>query len=109
MMKILYSTLLFLLISLPALPQANVAVSTGFDNYAGTLATVPQGWYISWNSTSSFYTSAGNFGDSSPSYKFGNDSDFVVAPAYPMIDSVSFFVKGNGGPFSPLNELRIYE
>ena len=85
-----------------------VAVSTGFDNYAGTTASAPYGWYLSWNTSNSYYTSTLNYGLSSPSYKFGNDSDFVVAPGYPMLDSVSFFVRGNGTPFSPQNQLQIW-
>ncbi|MBK6642292.1 MAG: hypothetical protein IPG39_14235 [Bacteroidetes bacterium] len=85
-----------------------VAVSTGFDNYAGTIATMPAGWYLSGILPIPFYTSALNYGVSSPSYKFGNDSDFVISPPYPMMDSVSFFIRGNGAPFSPLNELQIW-
>jgi hypothetical protein len=85
-----------------------IAISTGFDNYAGTIATMPAGWYLSWNTSNSFYTSSLNYGVSSPSYKFGNDSDFVATPGYPNMDSVSFFIRGNGAPFSPLNELQIW-
>lgn len=81
-----------------------------FDNYAGTTATVPAGIFISWNSASpaSFYSSTGNFGLTAPSYKFGNDSDYVVTKFMTNIDSVSFWMKGNGTPLSPANELRFY-
>ena len=85
-----------------------VVDSTGFDNYAGTSATAPYRWYLSWNTSNSFYTSTLNYGFASPSYKFGNDSDFVIAPGYAMVDSVSFFVRGNGTPFSPQNQLQIW-
>lgn len=87
----------------------NVVVDLNFDGYNGTVATIPPGYYFSWNSTTtnSFYTSIGNFGVASPSYKFGNDGDFIVTPMVSMADSFSFFSKGNGSPFSPLNELRV--
>ncbi len=85
-------------------------VDVNFDNYAGTPASVNPQIYISWNSVSpaSFYTSAGNFGISAPAYKFGNDSDYITTFYVPQMDSISFWLKGNGGPFSPLNELRFY-
>lgn len=81
-----------------------------FDGYAGTEATTPAGFYFSWHSTTSnsFYTSAGNFGMASPSYKFGNNGDFIVTPVVSGADSLTFWAKGNGSPFSPLNELKIY-
>jgi len=88
----------------------NLVISTGFDNYAGTVATVPVGWYISWNTSNSFYTSTGNYGLAAPSYKFGNDSDIVVAPWTAIAkDSISLFVRGNGTPFSPANELQFFQ
>jgi hypothetical protein len=88
----------------------NVIVDLNFDGYNGTIGSVPSGFYFSWNSTTSnsFYTSTGNFGVAAPSYKFGNDGDFIVTPMVSSADSLSFFSKGNGSPFSPLNELRIY-
>ncbi|MFM8950382.1 MAG: T9SS type A sorting domain-containing protein, partial [Bacteroidota bacterium] len=81
----------------------NVILSCGFDNYAGTLATVPAGVTITWNSTSnttpgqsaSFYTSAGNFGLTAPSYKFGVDSATMVTPYVSNADSITFWAKGN--------------
>ena len=81
----------------------NVILNCGFDNYAGTLATVPAGFTITWNSTSnttpgpsaSFYISAGNFGLSAPSYKFGVDSATLVTPYVSNADSLSFWAKGN--------------
>jgi len=89
-----------------------VVAELNFDGYNGTVQTVPAGYYFSWNSTTSnsFYTSAGNFGASAPSYKFGNDGDFIVTPNLSggTIDSLTFWSRGNGSPFSPLNELRIY-
>ncbi|MBL0339728.1 MAG: T9SS type A sorting domain-containing protein [Bacteroidetes bacterium] len=104
-----YYLILFFSLAFNLKTQAQLQViGTGFDNYSGTIATVPVYWFISWNTSNSFYTSTGNFGLSAPSYKFGNDSDFVVAPWTAIAkDSVSFFARGNGTPFSPLNELQI--
>jgi hypothetical protein len=81
-----------------------------FDGYAGTEATTPSGYYFSWHSvtSNSFYTSAGNYGASAPSYKFGNNGDFIVTPAVGGADSLTFWAKGNGSPYSPLNEIRVY-
>jgi len=51
-MKKLYTLLSLIGISSSAFSQV-VVVGTGFDNYAGTSATAPSGWYMSWHSTSS--------------------------------------------------------
>jgi len=102
-------SLFFPLISFSAFSQTPV-VQTGFDNYVGTSASAPAGWYMSWHSTSSpsYYTSAGNFGASSPSYKMGQDSVIVVSPKYSGADTLTFWCKGNGVPFGNTNELHIY-
>ncbi len=86
------------------------ALELNFDGYAGTESTTPAGFYFSWHSTTSnsFYTSAGNFGAAPPSYKFGNNGDFIVTPVVNGADSLTFWAKGNGSPFSPLNEVKIY-
>lgn len=113
MKQTLYSLLkahvLVLLLSGSVVAQFPV-VDLDFDGYNGTSATVPAGFYYSWHSTTSlsYYTSTGNFGDSSPSYKFGNDSVYIITPFVNQADSIRFWSKGNGSPFSPLNELRIY-
>jgi hypothetical protein len=110
--QVLLSVIIFLIlfgIYTPAKSQWT-PVDLNFDGYVGTVASTPAGYYFSWHSTTSnsFYTSAGNFGVAPPSYKFGNDSDFIVTPFVISADSISFWSKGNGSPFSPLNELRIY-
>jgi hypothetical protein len=99
-----------LLIATNLAQSQNVVVDLNFDGYMGTAATVPAGFYFSWNNntSNSFYTSTGNYGVAPPSYKFGNDGDFIVTPMVSAADSLSFWSKGNGSPFSPLNELRIY-
>lgn len=103
------SCIILMLVWIPAKAQFPI-LDINFDNYAGTTATVPAGIFISWNSASpaSFYTSTGNFGLAAPSYKFGNDSDYVVTKFMTNIDSVRFWMKGNGTPLSPANELRFY-
>lgn len=105
MLRKLPSLLIILALSLPAQNSIaqNVVFSCGFDNYVGTTATIPCGLGISWNSTSnttpgpsaSFYISAGNFGSSAPSYKFGVDSAVLVTPFVTNADSVTFWAKGN--------------
>ncbi len=109
MRKIYILAFIFCLFQLKISAQ-NLVISTGFDNYTGTVATVPVGWYMSWNTANSFYTSTGNYGLAAPSYKLGNDSDIVVAPwTVAAKDSISFFVRGNGTPFSPANELQFFQ
>ncbi len=71
-----------------------VLVSTGFDGYAGTLATAPAGWTLSGNG---LYNTAGNFGLSSPSYKMskatGDSITTIITPQFANADSVSFWIK----------------
>lgn len=105
MRKKLQSLLIIAALALPGkhILAQNIVFSCGFDNYAGTVATIPCGLSISWNSTSnttpgpsaSFYVSAGNFGASAPSYKFGVDSAVMVTPFVTNADSLSFWAKGN--------------
>lgn len=85
-----------------------VRLSTGFDNYIGSAATVPAGWYISWNSTSSpsYYITSGNYGAAIPSYKFGNNGDEIISPYFASGDTLRFWYKGQG-LFSAQNSLLI--
>jgi len=107
-MKKLFTLSLITAISLSSFSQI-VIVGTGFDNYAGTSATAPAGWYMSWHSpTASSYTTAANSGVAIPSYKFGLDSVTVITPMYQNADTLSFMCKGNGVPFGDTNELHIY-
>ena len=86
-----------------------VRLSQGFDNYIGSVATVPAGWYISWNSTSSpsYYITAGNYGAAIPSYKFGNDGDSIISPFFFSADTLRFWCKGQAA-FSAQNSLFIF-
>jgi PKD repeat protein len=86
-----------------------VRLSNGFDNYIGSTATVPAGWHITWNSTSSpsYYITAGNYGTAIPSYKFGVTQDTIASPYFLSGDTLSFWCKGQGA-FSTQNVLSIY-
>ena len=85
-----------------------VRLSEGFDNYIGSVATVPAGWYISWNSTSSpsYYFTAGTYGTAIPSYKFGNNGDFIISPYFLSGDTLKFWCSGQG-TFSAQNSISI--
>jgi hypothetical protein len=87
-----------------------VRLYEGFDNYAGTLASIPVGWHISWNSTApaSYYNTTTNYGISSPSYGFGINQDTVISPYFQSGDVLWFWCKGQGSPFSVQNMLHIY-
>lgn len=112
MKKIYFSvfTLTFLTLSLNSIQSAAqlVRLSQGFDNYIGSVATVPAGWYISWNSTSSpsYYFTSGNYGAAIPSYKFGNNGDEIISPYFLSGDTLRFWYKGQG-VFSAQNTLVI--
>lgn len=104
----------FCLFAFCLLPFANlhaqlVRLTNGFNNYIGSAATVPAGWHITWNSTSSpsYYITAGNYGAAIPSYKFGVTQDTIISPHFLSGDTLSFWCKGQG-TFSPQNVLSIY-
>ena len=84
-----------------------VTLFQGFDNYNGTLPSVPTNWYFRWNTSSSFYTSTNNFGLSSPSYKFGIDKDTMITEGFSTSDTLKFWCKGEGSTFSPNDTLTI--
>ncbi|MBI3501253.1 MAG: T9SS type A sorting domain-containing protein [Bacteroidetes bacterium] len=64
-----------------------------FTNYMGTSATVPAGWYFSWQGD---YTTTSYSGTSGPnSYKFGVTGATIVTPSFAKADSVSFWLKGS--------------
>ena len=115
-----FTTLCFIIaVSINSFAQITNLLQNDFTGYTGLVSTVASGWYYSWNDTAatsrSFYTSSGNYGMSSPSYKFGRDSVTIVSPniqALGIPDSVSFWMKGNGtmtNPFNAQNALSIYE
>ncbi|MCC7231917.1 MAG: T9SS type A sorting domain-containing protein [Bacteroidia bacterium] len=95
-MKKFFTLVLITVLASPAIAQ--VLVQTDFSTYNGLPSSVPFGWYISWNDTSSslksYYTS--NCGASCPAYKFGVDGAYVISPFFSGADSVRFYLKGNG-------------
>lgn len=104
----------FFVIAFCFLPFANlqaqlVRLTNGFDNYIGSAATVPAGWHVSWNSTSSpsYYFTAGNYGAAIPAYKFGVTQDTIISPYFLSGDTLKFWCKGQG-TFSVQNVLSIY-
>jgi type IX secretion system substrate protein len=68
-------------------------------------------WYIGWNSTTvpSYYTTTGNFGLASPSYKFGVTADTMITPTFATSTSLSFWIKGEGSTFSDMDTLTILQ
>lgn len=86
--------------------NAQVVLSQDFTNYDGTSATVPAGWYFSYNG---YYITGGNFGVAAPSYKFGVDAATIITPAFSLADSLSFWYKSQGVTVSDSNRLDIYE
>ena len=64
-------------------------INEGFDNGI----TAPDGW--TFTAIGGTYTSAGNFGNSSPSLKLDETGDAVQTPALANPTNVSFFIKGN--------------
>src|ERR1035437_5745381 len=86
-----------------------LVLSENFDTYDGTTASVPAGWFISWNhaiTPTSFYSSGTYSGLAPNSYKFGNTGDSVMTPLFSNADSLSFWTKG--ATISPLSTLSIY-
>lgn len=106
--------LLFLLLSFYAVKiyAQPVLLSENFDTYNGLVASIPAGFYISWNDTASasksFYSSAGTCGLACNAYKFGMDSATIITPSFSNAGSVSFYFKGNGTP-NAQNIFYVYE
>ncbi len=68
-----------------------VTETNGFDNFPNSLMT---GWTCSVTTT---YTTANNYGTSSPSVKLGTTGASITTPAFSnAISSVSFWIKGQG-------------
>jgi hypothetical protein len=107
-MKKLLLTLLFIAFISVSKGQT-ILVSADFDNYDGTTATIPAGFFISWNSTSSpsYYTgSSTSCGIACNAYKFGVDSSTIITPSFANADSVRFMMKGNG--INKPNKFKVY-
>ncbi len=81
----------------------DVAMTDTNDFGSGSVAQNPAGWATS---TTSVYTSAGNFGEASPSYKLAKKGEYFSTPYYPgPIDKISFWAKGMS---QTANTLSVY-
>ncbi|MDE7135094.1 MAG: M6 family metalloprotease domain-containing protein [Muribaculaceae bacterium] len=70
----------------------DVAMTDTNDFGDGSAAKNPEGWETA---TTSVYTSDGNFGEASPSYKLAKKGEYFSTPYYPgAIDKVTFWAKG---------------
>ncbi len=98
--------LLFVAMTYYASVAQNILLQENFTNYAGTTGTVPLGWKFSHQGN---YTSNLSSGLSGPnSYKFGAGNATIISPSFkPGIDSLSFWIKGNGTDAN--SRLHIYE
>lgn len=85
-----------------------------FNTYDSIVSSIDwHGWYISYNTSFSYYTSTQSSGPSGPnSYKFGVDSATVITPNINGARSIEFWMKGNfgtpPGP-DPLSMFYVYE
>lgn len=85
------------------------STTVGFDG-----SKVPEGWTSS-KTNPSFYTSSGNYGESSPSLKMDTNGQTLTSPVFPGdINHITFWVKGNGSNMTSkfwvlLNEDGKYE
>lgn len=96
MKKILLSLMLLCSIT----TQAQL-LSLDFTGYNGLASSVPVGYTITWNDTTStsrsYYTTACCIGANAPAYKFGIDSATIITPQFPAGNNVvEFYMKGNG-------------
>ncbi|MEO5572649.1 MAG: T9SS type A sorting domain-containing protein [Bacteroidia bacterium] len=117
MKKFLLSVFVLFSVILTARSQA-IILQEDFDTYDGLVSSIPAGFVITFNDTStcsscikSFYSSAGFCGVTCNSYKFGQDSATIITPTLTSNPgSVSFYMKGNGNP-SSLNpfHFKVYE
>jgi PKD repeat protein len=95
-MKKIYLLFAFILFSFAGFSQSSVIIQENFNSYDGTAGSIPAGWNISWNTSTSFYTTTASSGPSGPnSYKFGLNNVTVEPPQFQYADSVYFWIKGN--------------
>ena len=113
MKKIFTLIALFTTLQLGSFAQSPI-LCEDFANYDSLVSSVDwHGWYISYNTQFSYYTSVQSSGPSGPnSYKFGVDSATLITPNIDGAQSISFWMKGNfgtpPGP-DPLSMFYVYE
>ncbi|MDQ3192922.1 MAG: PKD domain-containing protein [Bacteroidota bacterium] len=97
MKKLLLSICFPVFLFLNIISAQTVLIDYNFNNYDGTTGSVPAGWTLSWNTSTSFYTSTASSGPSGPnSYKFGINNVTVTTPQFLNADTVSFWLRGLG-------------
>ncbi len=108
-------TLIALFTTLASGSYAQVPIlCENFNTYDSLVSSVDwHGWYISYNTQYSYYTSTQSSGPSGPnSYKFGVDSATMISPNINGARSIEFWMKGNfgtpPGP-DPLSMFYVYE
>jgi hypothetical protein len=92
-------TLIFVALSIPGFSQ--ILVSYDFTGYNGLVQSIPSGWTISNNDSTSgssqtYYSSTGSCGVSCPSYKFNQTGATIITPTFSNATQLQFFMKGNG-------------
>ncbi len=113
MKKIFTLSALFFTINFGAFAQSPI-LCEDFSNYDSLVSSIDwHGWYISYNTQFSYYTSTQSSGPSGPnSYKFGVDSATLITPNITGARAISFWMKHNfgtpPGP-DPLSFFCIYE
>lgn len=101
-MKILLNlvAILFLMCLVSVAVAQDTLVYYNFNNYNGSVDSIPAGWTIPDNSistsTGTYYTSTASSGLSGPnSYKFRSNGVIIIPPSFNNADSVRFWIKGN--------------
>jgi len=87
----LFFVLIFSAISPSTLLSA--LINEGFDGF--DTGTRPGGWtFTNCNANSDTYTTAGDYGDASPSIKLDNTGDAITTKIFSSPDALTFWVKG---------------
>jgi hypothetical protein len=108
MRKIFTLTFILAIFATATFGQTTV-VCEDFNAYAGDSTGHYHGWYLSYNTQFSFYTTVPSSGNSGPnSYKFGVDSATVITPDITGADNISFWMKGNAATGGDLGTSTFY-
>lgn len=100
-------TLIFSALTISGFSQ--ILVSYDFTGYNGLVQSIPAGWTITVNDSTSgsaqtFYTTTASCGASCPSYKFNQTGATIITPTFTNATQLQFFMKGNGTlHYNPFN------
>ncbi len=100
-------TLIFSALTISGFSQ--ILVSYDFTGYNGLVQSIPAGWTITVNDSTSgsaqtFYTTTASCGTSCPSYKFNQTGAAIITPTFTNATQLQFFMKGNGTlHYNPFN------